>query len=100
MINVSRKKFGLVALTCFLILAALCGEVFAVTHLDHDCTGGSCPVCLQIETIRNLFRALILLAIAAFTAILAAEIKTGIKTSEYYRPLAISPVALKVKFSS
>jgi hypothetical protein len=71
------RKWGklILALCCLCyILASLGSAGFIYSHLDHDCTGADCPVCVQIREAENFLRcpagsaAGLCLAAAAFRA--------------------------------
>jgi hypothetical protein len=38
------------------MLASLGSAEFIYSHLDHDCTGADCPVCLQIREAESFLR--------------------------------------------
>jgi hypothetical protein len=95
------KKFPrtgiLIMLTVCLALAALGAELFTATHLDHDCDGLDCQVCLQIESARNLLKGLGLAITAAFLA--GFTVNAGHRIEKIFcrfiRP--VTPVTLNVK---
>jgi hypothetical protein len=46
-------RAGIVLCLCA-VLAVLSAENFAAVHVDHDCRGEVCPVCLWIQGVRLL----------------------------------------------
>jgi hypothetical protein len=107
MVKLSQKrlqsgssKLPLIVLTVFLLLAAVFAEAFVFTHLDHDCTGNYCSICLQIKIAQNLLEGLgrfSLLALAV-SLILQIFVIIKIRLSCFIVPQTL--IALKVKYNS
>jgi hypothetical protein len=95
MSKVPRKR---VVFAICLILAILFTGTFAFTHLDHDCAGEDCTVCLHIEAARNVLKGLVLAGFVALFISLEGRQKTG-APSVFFRTLSPSLVALKVQFA-
>jgi hypothetical protein len=81
-------------------LSALLAETFIADHLDHDCHGSDCPVCLQIEAARELLEALSRAGIALFIAAFAAHAGLRLKAPESSRRIQATLITLKIKFST
>jgi hypothetical protein len=66
-------------------------------HLDHDHSGGDCPVCVQLKTVQNLFKGLV--PAAAFSLLTGgrAGVLKGPRYSGRFLP---DPVLLKVRFNT
>ncbi|MDR3337436.1 MAG: hypothetical protein LBT16_09550 [Treponema sp.] len=99
MVKFPQKRLFLIVLTSCLVLAALGAEIFILTHLDHDCDGPECPVCLQIETAQNVLKGLKLAFIAA--VFIAFDKCTNTATKQIHRCFAglPTPIALGVKLN-
>jgi disulfide bond formation protein DsbB len=54
MIKILPEKIFLPALAGCLVFAVLFSAALAFSHIDHDCGGRDCPVCLQIRAAGNL----------------------------------------------
>jgi hypothetical protein len=99
MVGFSRKRLLLIVITACVALAAVFAQAFVFTHLEHDCVGEDCPVCLQIETALSLLKGLGLLGAIAFAGVASVCSKIiGGKANSLYIGL-MTPVTLKVKLS-
>jgi hypothetical protein len=97
MVEFPRKRLLLIVLTACLALAALSAEIFVFTHLDHDCIGENCSVCLQIETAQSLLKGLGFVIIAASLAGLSSGANLIVKKVAYCSAYLTSPIILNVK---
>jgi hypothetical protein len=97
MITIPRNKIFIFSLTACLALAAISAETFVFTHIDHDCTGEDCPVCLQIEIARNALKCFALALIATPLAAYTACANQTIKKNAYYFIRLVTPVTLNIK---
>jgi hypothetical protein len=101
MSNLSQKRFWFTVLTTYLAAIAVSTEAFILTHLDHDCTGESCPTCARIEVAQRLMERLGRIAVAAFLAFCVADcVKLLVKSSAALLLPPITPVSLKIKINS
>jgi hypothetical protein len=100
MIQFSRSRLLFAVLTAFFILASVFAAAFVFIHLDHDCTGEDCLVCLRIETVQSLFKSSALAAIAALFLRPVRQAKAIERSSFYLTSLLPDPVSLKVRFNS
>jgi hypothetical protein len=83
-----------------LALIVLFTGIFAFTHLDHDCTGEDCPLCLQIEIAKQVFKGF---GLAAATFLAAGFAVNGNGRAEIVQIFSIrfaSPITLNVKSTS
>jgi len=96
MIMFPRKKLFLLILAALLALAALSAETFVFTHLDHDCVGADCPVCLQIEIAQNVLKGLGIAFVAASLAGFTLHINGKVRKASFFIRL-FTPVALNIK---
>ncbi|GHT58015.1 hypothetical protein FACS1894109_11410 [Spirochaetia bacterium] len=94
------RRLPLIVLTVFLALSAVFAEGFVFTHLDHDCTGNYCSVCLQIETARNLLEGLGRIGLFALAACLIPQILVIIKRRLSFSFFPQTLVGLKVQYNS
>jgi hypothetical protein len=72
---------------------------FAYAHLEHDCLGYDCPVCIQIQSAQNLLKSLGLSGGGLLLGFLGSAVLTLPKPSL----LSICPVtaiALKVRLNT
>jgi hypothetical protein len=99
MVQSFRKRALFIGLAVFLVFAAVFAEAYVVTHLDHDCAGLDCRICLQIETAGNLLKSLALVGFAAFSSCLGACAK-ALNESSYSCPWPPNQVSLKVRFNA
>lgn len=76
---------------CFVFAALTAGN--AALHINHECEGVDCPVCLRIETARNALRG------SVPAAVTAPLFSAGYELKNSHRPAALSftPVALNTK---
>jgi hypothetical protein len=84
-------------LTAWIALAALFTQDYVFAHLDHDCTGADCPVCVQIETAQNLLKGLVLASLMALFSGLHLRTKTAIQSIKLLFTGLTTPITLKVK---
>jgi hypothetical protein len=89
----------IIILTAFLLPSAVFAEGFIFTHLDHDCIGDHCPVCLQIEIAQNLLKGLGRIGLFALAACLITQILVIIKSSLCFSVLPQTLVGLKVQYN-
>jgi hypothetical protein len=99
MVQSSWKRALFIGLAGFFVFAAVFGGVYVVTHLDHDCSGEACHVCLRIETIQTLLKGCVPAGIAGFFSIPEARAR-AFKGSSCSRRLLPNMVALKVRFNA
>ncbi|MDR0644034.1 MAG: hypothetical protein LBG05_03825 [Treponema sp.] len=100
MVNLQNRVW-LIILTACLALTAVRAEIFIFTHLDHDHTGETCPICLQIEMARCLLEKLGRVGSAASLTFFAADyVKTQVRFAEIFFFPTITPVSLKIKINS
>jgi hypothetical protein len=88
-----KRPLFIVLAVCF-VLAALTAEIFVFTHADHDCEGGACPVCLQMEIAQNILKGLVL---AAAWPCLAFHGGHKIKNLRRHVTRPFAPVVLNIK---
>jgi hypothetical protein len=100
MVQSSWKRALFIVLAVFFVFAAVFGGVYVFDHLDHDCIGETCHVCLQIETIQTLLKGFVLAGIAGFFSTLEVRAKTFKRSSFYPRRLLPNMVSLKVRFNA
>jgi hypothetical protein len=98
MMRFSQNRLFTLALMAFFIFAVFFAEAFVFVHLDHDHSGEDCPVCLQIETAHNLFKALA--PAIAFFPWPEGRAKTPEGFSFFSGLFSPDPVSLKVRFNS
>jgi hypothetical protein len=80
-------------------LLAVCAGAFAFAHLDHDCCGEDCPVCLKIRAAQNVLEGLGRAALDC-RAVLPAFFACLILNRAEACFMPPSPVALKVKLTA
>jgi hypothetical protein len=104
MVTVPQKRLScgsprlpLIVLTACLALAAVSAEVFVFTHLDHDCIGEHCSVCLQIEIAQRVLEGLGRIGIIVLAIGFFAKAKKIIKSTSFSYIFTTSPILLKVK---
>ncbi|MDR1420043.1 MAG: hypothetical protein LBI86_06695 [Treponema sp.] len=85
-----RLLFAVLA-ACF-VFAVLAAETTAFTHLDHECGGAACPVCLRVEIARAILKGFVL---AAAGPVFSAWRET--KTARRRVTRLFTPVALNMK---
>jgi hypothetical protein len=100
MVISSGKRLSLIVITACLALAAVSADVFVFTHLDHDCTGEDCAVCLQIEIAQNLIELMGRIGLFILVAGIFASALRLIRKSQVFSTVFASPILLKVKFLS
>jgi hypothetical protein len=91
----SKNWKNIVALLCIIIIIAYTSIVF-LPHI-HDCVGPDCTVCTLIETSRNSFIGLALIAVVCQFANIVFTISSSYKSISSGNQG--TPVALKVKLS-
>jgi hypothetical protein len=104
MVTVAKKRLPggnprlpLIVLTACLALAAVSAEFFVFTHLDHDCIGENCSVCLQIEIAQRVLEGLGHIGIIVLVIGFFAKTKQCIKSTPFSYTFTTSPILLKVK---
>jgi hypothetical protein len=97
MMKFPRKRLLSIALAACLAFAALSAEIFTLTHIDHDCDGLDCPVCLQIDIAQNALKALALAFIAAVLAGFTLRAKFAAQQIYRYFTCLMTPITLHVK---
>jgi multidrug transporter EmrE-like cation transporter len=90
-------RFSLIVLTACLALTAVFAEFFVFTHLDHDCIGENCSVCLQIEIAQSLLEGLGRIGIIVLGIVFFAKTKKNVKNTPVSYIFTTSPILLKVK---
>jgi hypothetical protein len=98
MLRFSQNRLFTLALAVLFIFAVFFAEAFVFVHLDHDHSGEDCPVCLQIETAHNLFKALA--PVAVFPLRPEGRVAALERFSFFSGLFAPDPVSLKVRFNS
>jgi len=88
-------RTGPIVLTACIALSVVCVHASVFTHIDHDCAGGDCLVCLQIEAAKNLLKGLALISIIALYRTVHAQIDIS-TTKPFFIDLP-TPITLKVK---
>jgi hypothetical protein len=94
--RVLQKKSFLVIFTACIAFPLLLAGVFVFMHLHHDCTGGECSVCLQVEAARNIFKSLVIIS----PVVLIINPENGgraLKLSTSVRVFFLNPVLMNVK---
>jgi hypothetical protein len=94
------KGLLLIVLTACLALAAVFAESFIFTHLDHDCIGEHCSVCLQIEIAQGLLEGLGRIGLLALAACLIPRILVNTKSRLSFVVVPHTLVDLKIKYNS
>ncbi|GHV92543.1 hypothetical protein AGMMS50268_30460 [Spirochaetia bacterium] len=94
------RRLPLIVLTVFLALSAVFAEGFVFTHLDHDCIGDHCSVCLQIEIAQNVLEGLGRIGLCALAAGLITQILVIIKNRLRFSFFPQTLVGLKVQYNS
>jgi hypothetical protein len=94
------RRLPLIVLTACLALAAVFAESFVFTHLDHDCIGEHCSVCLQIEIAQSLLQGLGRIGLLALAACLVPQIFKAIKSRLSFAVIPLTLVGLKIKYNS
>ncbi|GHV08299.1 hypothetical protein AGMMS50229_16490 [Campylobacterota bacterium] len=82
------------------IFAAICSAHFAVSHLDHDCAGESCLVCLQAEKAQNFLKALGVASLLTAAVIFASRNMTVSHTRRTAPTPLLTPITLKVRLNT
>jgi hypothetical protein len=97
MMRFSQSRLFTLALAVLFVFTAVFAGAFVFLHLDHDHSGGDCPVCVQIKTVQNLFKCLVPAAAFFFLT----EGRAGVlKGSQYSLRFLPDPVLLKVRFNT
>ena len=97
-----NKKPLLIAFAVFIVFSVVFTESLAAEDhdLDHDCTGESCPFCLQIIAAKNFLKSLKYAGLASFAAFCPmSPVHHPAKITDF-APLPYSPVTLKVRFNT
>ncbi|MDR0878819.1 MAG: hypothetical protein LBN21_12265 [Treponema sp.] len=100
MVRFPRNRLLLIALTVFLVFTAVFAEGFVFTHLDHDCIGEHCSVCLQIQIAQSLLEGLARFGIFAIAAGLILQTFVIIKSRLSFVTIPLTLVELKIKYNS
>ena len=95
-----QKRLPLIVLTACLALAAASADVFVLTHLEHDCSGGPCAVCLQIEIAQSLLEGLGRIGLFALALGLVPQIAVIIKGRLFCSIIPKTLISLKVKYNT
>jgi hypothetical protein len=99
--NVSAWKKAIFFFCCLCCIPAILGQAnFVFSHINHDCTGLGCPVCVQIQETMKLLRFLGLSLIVVLTA---AAFKQAASYSSLCINAASPPftgITLKVRFNA
>lgn len=97
-----QKKRRMVAF--FVLSVFLLGSLFAasplVEHVDHDCTGYDCSVCLQLHSIQHLFKLMatgILGSGALYAGLYFLRI---LLQKDVFGTILLTPVTLKVRMDN
>jgi hypothetical protein len=98
MTNLPFKRLVFITTTVALVFAALFAESFVFNHLDHNCEGGHCPTCLQIQIIRSFLDALRRAGVITFFPIVLLVNAAARRT--LFRAFPATLVLLKVKSST
>jgi hypothetical protein len=64
MFSFPQKRLFLIVLALIILFTG----ILAFTHLDHDCDGEDCPVCLQMEIAKTALKCFVLAAAAVLFA--------------------------------
>jgi hypothetical protein len=93
------KGLPIIALASCIALTALFAEAFVLTHIEHDCTGEGCEVCLQMEASLNLLKGLGLLCVTAVFGALSSGAGSVFGKINFFHAKLMTPVALRVKLN-
>ncbi|MDR1135205.1 MAG: hypothetical protein LBL49_03355 [Clostridiales Family XIII bacterium] len=97
-LNGTMKK-RLAALICAAVAGAyITAGAFIITHIDHDCVGEGCEVCLQIQDVKLLLANSTFAALTVFTAVRLA-ITSAVNRPHFVFDAAATPVAAKVRLN-
>lgn len=74
------------ALTALIIMLVIfCSSVFIIEHIDHDCTGSDCAVCMELTQFRSnlhiLGTAVSPVSVAAVLIIMVTELTLSVRTA-------------------
>jgi hypothetical protein len=94
------KKILLAVFSACVVFSVVFASVLTASIIDHDCAGGHCPYCLQIETAKNFAKIVKFAGIGLFLAIRPAFPGRFLKKSAERKDYFLSPVTLKVRFNS
>jgi hypothetical protein len=104
--NSSFRSSALFAALRFFLLfclmaAAVFSIVFAFSHLDHDCTGVYCPVCIQLAGTGSLMKHLAAAAIALLAAVISSPgICRALKPGLFVFHPPFTAVSLKIQLNN
>jgi hypothetical protein len=93
------KPFVLIVCLCIAVTFVL-STWFINSHVDHDCIGDHCPICVQIQTTENLLKQINMSNISVpdvFSNLLLAF--TLIYYINTYEKIT-NPITLKVKMNN
>ncbi|MCR5600138.1 MAG: hypothetical protein K6G33_05290 [Ruminococcus sp.] len=74
------------ALTALIVMLVIfCSSVFIIEHIDHECTGSDCAVCMELTQFRSnlhiLGTAVTPFSVAAALIIMVAELTLLVRTA-------------------
>ena len=97
-----RTAFRPLAVICaaFMLAALVFASSLEAHHIDHDCTGETCPVCSLVAIVRTALRTLVFAGAVTATvhAFFAPEKDRACKQKQICAPRTL--VAEKVKLSA
>ncbi|MDR1252298.1 MAG: hypothetical protein LBK62_09040 [Treponema sp.] len=83
---------------CF-IMASCVSETLIAVHSDHDCSGGSCPVCLLIQRAENFSRQPKYSVFHPGLSVTALFLAALVLNFAVFRFIPLSSVRLKIKMN-
>jgi hypothetical protein len=81
------------------VLLCLFSESFAAVRAEHDCPGGECPICPQIQWARNFYRQLRYAAFHPGFPLIVLLISALILKIVPFYFIPITSVSLKIKIN-
>jgi hypothetical protein len=93
-----KKVFRIVPLL-YIMAVVLFSAAFVFTHLDHDCCGADCPVCLQIEVVGGVLRGFAAMG-AVGGVFVMFRYRSPCSCRLFYRAVARTPITLKVQLNT
>jgi hypothetical protein len=56
--QVKKKPIISVLMLLVLVFSLFLSEYYVISHVQHDCTGDDCPICIQIDRCLNTLQSL------------------------------------------
>jgi hypothetical protein len=95
-----KRKILILVLAICIVFSVVSAETLISVGHDHECTGHSCHVCLQIEIVKCFLRTLNLAGIIFFFTAFHSFFTGTLRIINVIYFNILTPIALKVRFNS